>query len=175
MFYEMKTDRLLLRPLNISDLETVHGYASEEENTTYMFWLPNKSMEETAAFLTKVSHEWENESPKFYEFAIVFNGLQIGAISVYLNDTREIGELGWILNKKYWKKGIATEAAFAMKDFAFHVLKLQEIIAHCDYRNAASYHVMQKIGMTLKDDAGTRTYLKNNETVQELIYSSAAN
>lgn len=36
MFYEIKTDRLILRPLDISDLATVHTYASDEENTTYM-------------------------------------------------------------------------------------------------------------------------------------------
>lgn len=113
--------------------------------------------------------------PNYYEFAIVFEGLQIGAISVMLNDSRDIGELGWILNKRYWKKGIAIEAALAIKDFALNVLKLQKLVAHCDYRNTASSNLMRKLGMTLENDTGTRTYPKNNETVQELTYSLSIN
>jgi acetyltransferase, GNAT family len=171
MFYEIKTDRLILRPLDISDLATVHTYASDEENTTYMLWLPNDTIEETKQFLNSVTNEWKKAVPNYYDFAIVFEGLQIGAISVTLNDSRNIGELGWILNKRYWKKGIAIEAALAIKDFALNVLKLQKLVAHCDYRNIASSNLMQKLGMTLENDTGTRTYPKNNETVQELTYS----
>ena len=117
----------------------------------------------------------EKTVPNYYEFAIVFEGLQIGAISVTLNNSRNIGELGWILNKRYRKKGIAIEAALAIKDFALNVLNLQKLVAHCDYRNTASSNLMQKLGMTLENDTGTRTYPKNNETVQELTYSLSIN
>lgn len=171
MFYEIKTDRLLLRPLNIADLETVHIYASDEENTIYMCWLPNHTVEETAQFLIRVTKEWEKDNPSFYEFAIVLDGLQIGAVSIYLDDTRKIGELGWIINKQYWKKGIALEAALAIKDFAINTLKVKKLTATCDYRNVGSYNLMNKIGLKLEKDNGVRTYAKNNETVKELNYS----
>lgn len=84
MFHEIKTDRLILRPLDISDLATVHTYASDEENTTYMLWLPNDTIEETKQFLNSVTNEWKKAVPNYYDFAIVFEGLQIGAISVTL-------------------------------------------------------------------------------------------
>ncbi len=175
MLYEIKTDRLILRPLDISDLATVHTYASDEENTKYMFWLPNDTIEETKQFLSDVRNEWKKAVPNYYEFAIVFEGLQIGAISVMLNDSRNIGELGWVLNKRYWKRGIAIEAALAIKDFALNVLKLQKLVAHCDYRNTDSSNLMQKLGMILEADTGTRTYPKSSETVQELTYSLTIN
>lgn len=171
MFYEIKTDRLVLRPLNIADLETVHVYASDEENTTYMCWLPNNTVEETAQFLIRVTDEWKKDNPSFYEFAIVLDGLQIGAISIYLDDTRKIGELGWIVNKRFWKKGIASEAAIAIRDFAINTLKVSKIIANCDWRNIGSYRLMSKIGLTLENDNGVRTYSKNNETAKGLTYS----
>ncbi len=172
MFYEIKTDRLTLRPLGINDLETVHVYASDEETTKYMFWL-NRRTEETERFLIGVTKEWEKETPSFYEFAIVFDGLQIGAISVYLREAGKTGELGWILNKKYWKKGIASEAAYAIKDFAVNILKVEKLVAYCDYRHIASYSLMRKIGLTLEKDDGIRTYAKTGETVKELMYSLA--
>ncbi len=36
MYIELKTERLILRPLNIKDLNTVHVYASDIENTRFM-------------------------------------------------------------------------------------------------------------------------------------------
>lgn len=171
MYYEIKTERLLLRPLNIADLETVHEYASDVENTRFMLYLPNRTKQETEEFLTRVTKEWEKEEPSFYEFAVVLNGLQIGAVSVSLDDKKEAGMLGWILNKKYHKAGYALEAALAIKDFALNVLHLKKIIADCDYRNEPSYRLMEKIGLKLESDNGVRTYIKRNETARELTYS----
>lgn len=54
----------------------------------------------------------EKEKTTFLEFAIIYNDVHIGAVSVYLeNDT---GELGWIINKNYWGNGFACEAAKAL-------------------------------------------------------------
>ena len=87
MYYEIKTDRLILRPLNINDLDSVHIYASDKDNTTFMLKLPNDAKEETAQFLTKVTNEWGKENPSFYEFAITLNEEQVGAISIALKLT----------------------------------------------------------------------------------------
>lgn len=171
MMYQIKTPRLLLRPLCSADLQTVHAYASDPENTAYMVWLPNNTLEETAQFLARISAEWAKDDPAFYEFAIVLDGLQIGAISVYLDETRKTGELGWILHKHYFKRGIATEAALAVKDFAINTLHVAKLTANCDFRNVASYRLMAAIGLKLEKDDGMRTYAKKHETARELTYS----
>lgn len=171
MYYEIQTNRLLLRPLNISDLNTVHEYASDYENSHFMLRLPNQTIEETADFLTRVTAEWEKSEPAFYEFAVVLNGLQIGHVSVYPDEDREVGELGWILNKRFQNNGYALESARAIKDFALNVLHLKKLIAQCDYRNAPSYRLMEKLGLKLESDDGIRIYIKRNETARELTYS----
>ena len=89
---KIKTERLLLRPLNLSDLESVHEYASDKENTEYMYYLP-RNIEETTEFLSSVTKEWEKDIPSFYEFAIELDGMLIGSISVYLNENRDSGVL----------------------------------------------------------------------------------
>ncbi len=171
MYHEIKTERLLLRPLGLGDLNTAHGYAGDEENTRYMMRLPNATIAETAEFLTRVSEEWARALPMFYEFAIVTEGVHIGAISVYLDDKRETGELGWILDKKYQGRGFATEAALAVKDFARDVLRVKKLTAQCDGENAPSYRLMRRIGLKLESADGTRFYAKRNETARELTYS----
>lgn len=170
MYIELKTNRLTLRPLNIRDLDTVHTYASDIETTKYMIPLPNETIEETSQFLTHVTNEWEKDEPSFYEFAMMLGGVQIGHVSVYLNEQRTEGELGWILNKNYWKKGYATEAAMAVKNFTINELRVYVLVAHCDYRNSSSYNVMKKIGLKLIDDKGIRQYPKTSETARELKY-----
>lgn len=172
MYFELKTERLILRPLNIMDLNTVHVYASDIENTRFMIHLPNDTIEETSQFLTHVTNEWQKDEPNFYEFAITLEGTQIGAVSVYFNDHRTEGELGWILNKKYWGKGYATEAAMAVKDFVVNELKVSNLIAHCDFRNSASCNVMKKIGLALVKDNGERQYPKTSEIAGELMFSA---
>lgn len=171
MYYEIKTERLLLRPLSINDLNTVHEYASDIDNFRFMLRLPNETIEETAEFLTDVTKEWAKSPPEFYEFAIVLNGVQIVAVSIYLDDNKEEGELGWVLNKKYQKMGYAYEAARAVKDFALNNLRLKKLIAKCDYRNVSSYRLMERIGLKLESDNDTRFYPKRNEVQKELTYS----
>ncbi len=164
------TKHLRLRPLNITDLETTHAYAGNLENALYMVYLPNETIEETAEFLNTVTEEWKKEKPGYYEFAIEFEKKHIGAISLYILNENE-GELGWILHKDYWGKGFTTEAAVAVKTFAFKALGITSLVAHCDSRNSASEKVMQKLGMTLESDNGLRCNKNSDIPVRELRYS----
>lgn len=58
----IKTERLTLKPLGMKYLETVHEYASDLENTKYMLFLPNESIEETKEFLQMADKEWAGAS-----------------------------------------------------------------------------------------------------------------
>lgn len=166
----IRTDRLLLRPLCLNDLKTVHEYACDSENTKYMLFLPNTTERETEDFLYSVEREWQQEHPSSFEFAIVLDGVQIGAVSISLDEITNQGEIGWILNKKYWNHGYVSEAATAVLNFAKTQLHLHKVIAQCDWRNIASAKVMEKIGMRLIDENGNRTYVKREESARELTY-----
>lgn len=151
---EITTKRLTLKPLGSEYLETVNAYATDYENTKYMIHLPNENREETAAFLAGVDAEWAKESPASYEFAMLYQGKQIGAVGIYFEDS--IGELGWIINKKYWRKGFAYEAANALVAYCTEHMGTTHFIAYCDTENTASYKVMEKLGMTRTGEWGGR-------------------
>lgn len=144
---ELKTERLCLKPLGTQYLKSVHEYASDIENTKYMVHLPNATIQETADFLRSTENEWKRPKPEFYEFAVIYEEKQIGAVSLYMKDDFRLGELGWILNKKYWNMGIAFEAAVRLIEFAKDELTLTHFIAHCDSENTGSYRLMEKLGM----------------------------
>ena len=164
---ELKTKRLVLRPLGTEDLQTVHAYASDLENTKWMQNLPNETIEETLAFLKSAEAEWQREHPSFYEFAVLWDGRHIGTVSLYLeeaantpgqagvsgraaeaaNTPGQAGELGWVFHKDYWGRGFAGEAAAALVEYAVRQWKICHFVAHCDAENIGSYRVMEKLGM----------------------------
>lgn len=171
MALTIRTERLTLKPLGLDFLLTTHEYSSDIENTKFMVFLPNDSLEETANFLLDCEREWQKEQPSFYEFAIILGGTHIGAVSLYLNDERTEAEFGWIIGKAHWGKGYTLEAARAALDFAVSTLGIKEFIAHCDSENNASERVMQKLGMTLSERNGGRKNRSSDEERIELKYA----
>jgi RimJ/RimL family protein N-acetyltransferase len=57
-------------------------------------------------------------------------------------------EIGWRLTQSAQGKGLATEGARTIVDFAFNQLGLHEVVAITALPNRASRHVMEKLGMT---------------------------
>jgi RimJ/RimL family protein N-acetyltransferase len=67
-------------------------------------------------------------------------------------------ELGWLLGRRHWGKGYATEAATAVRDWAFANLGVPRLVAVADPGNARSLAVMERIGMTRVGPADYKGY-----------------
>lgn len=165
---EINTKRLLLTPLGSKYLDTVNEYSMDNENTKYMWYLPNYTVSATKNFLKIVDLEWQKEKPEFFEFAIIYNDEHIGAVSITLQN--EIGELGWIINKKYWRNGFAYEAAYAIVEYFKTNMGITHFIATCDTENIGSYKVMEKLGMIRTDEYGGRQNKLSPTTTFEYQY-----
>lgn len=105
----LQTERLRLIPQTMANLYSTHVYASDPENTRYMINLPNETIEDTMAFLQRAEREWFQPIPHFYEFAIMLGDTHIGAMSTTRKEEDGVFELGWILDRRYWGQGYATE------------------------------------------------------------------
>lgn len=82
-----------------------------------------------------------------------FCGLQ----PLSLDNRREV-EIGWWLAKKYWRRGLATEAARLAMKHGFKTAGLKRIVAIAMPQNAASRHVMRKIGMRYERESVRRGF-----------------
>ena len=69
----------------------------------------------------------------------------------YLADKNET-DLGYRLQKIYWGRGFATEAASHTLAYGFHSLQLKKITGKAHAQNAASINILKKVGMTFKAD-----------------------
>ncbi|MDP7628794.1 MAG: GNAT family N-acetyltransferase, partial [SAR202 cluster bacterium] len=81
-------------------------------------------------------------------------------------------EIGWLVAKEHWGKGIATEAAKAVLDFGFSAWKFDRVIASARSENTQSVKVMIKIGMSLLENSPNpkgrlvpHTVIENNQLV----------
>jgi len=149
----IKKDRFTLRDFKEEDFEDVHSYSEDIDNLKYTLWGPN-SKEDTIRFINHAI-KTSKESPRIiYEFAIEINenmkSKVIGGCGLYLYDDMKIGEVGWTLNKKYWRVGYGTEVAKALIELGFKEINLNLIFATCDSDNIGSYKVMEKCNMKRK-------------------------
>ena len=122
-------------------------------------------------FLTGAAKEWACEDQTNFEFAIILGEVMVGGVSITLEeDDRTAGELGWIVNKKYWQQGIASEAAAALVEYFKENYGVKHFIAHCDADNPGSYKTMEKIGMVRTAEYGGRKNKASDEERREYQY-----
>lgn len=144
----LETPRLRLRPFELGDAADVVRLAGEREIAATTRQIPHPyelpMAQQWLASLPEASQRGE-----LLNFAITLktSGELAGSIGLILNQADHHGELGYWIGKPYWDVGYATEAARAVVDHAFLVLKLHRLFAHHFSRNAASGRVMQKLGM----------------------------
>ena len=162
------TERLVIRPIDVSDADEIHKYAGDKE-IDMMLFLPNDTIEQTREFTENAVREWSKEKPLIREYVMLHNGSIIGGIGLETIDESTF-EIGWVVSRDYRNKGFTTEAGNALIGYAFEQLSAKKVIAHCDIRNIASEKVMKKLGMTLINDSGTRFYERTGVTSGELTY-----
>jgi ribosomal-protein-alanine N-acetyltransferase len=141
----LETDRLILRPFELDDAESMfNNWANDEEVTKYLTWNTHKSIEETKQVLAFWVNQYEKEER--INFAIVYkeNNELIGGIDVvgYLEG---VPVIGYNLSRKYWNKGIMSEACKKVIELLFS-LNHEKIIIEAMVENIGSNRVIQKCG-----------------------------
>jgi RimJ/RimL family protein N-acetyltransferase len=144
----LHTERLTLRPIVSGDTAAYYRIYQTEGVLQYF---PNPApppLEKVERFVAHQQIHWEKYGYGNWgilspgeEQVIGWAGLQ------FLPETNET-EVGYLLDKAYWGKGYATEAAQASLDYGFSYFDFPEIIALVHPDNLASLKVAAKCGMT---------------------------
>jgi len=151
----LETPRLLLRHLLPEDLDDLFEFYSDPDVVKYIPDAPRSYAE------SKEELEWfMNGHPKFPElglWATVYKqtGQFIGRCGLLpwtIEGQHEV-EVAFALSKAYWGRGLATEVAQAIVQYAFDQLSLSRLICLIDHDNHGSINVAAKIGMTFEKEA----------------------
>lgn len=144
----LETERLLLRPIRVSDAEDMFAYARDPEVTRYLLWHPHPNIEHTRSYLEYLAGRYR--LGMHYEWGVILKeeSRMIGTCGfVSIDCTHRKAEIGYVLNPQYRGLGLMPEAVQRVLAFGFDMLSLHRIEARYMVGNNASRHVMEKVGM----------------------------
>jgi [ribosomal protein S5]-alanine N-acetyltransferase len=154
----LQTPRLLLRSFAADDLEKMATLMADKD--FMRFSLGVFSREQTAGFLDKMRARDRHGLPS--QFGVTFreDDRLIGYCDFFQQvvDEKEELEIGYRIDPAYWGRGIATEAARAVRDHAFDDLRLPRVISLIHPDNIASRRVAEKNGMTPEKETTFRGF-----------------
>ncbi|MEK3951941.1 GNAT family N-acetyltransferase [Psychrobacillus sp. FSL K6-1464] len=147
----LETERLILRKVTEEDIEDMYLYGSDEEVSKYVTWNTHETIADTKGFVEFVLNKYENKQVSPWGIEYKENGKFIGTIDfVWWQPNHKIAEIGYVISRDYWGKGLTTEVAKELVKFGFEEMDLVRVQARCDVENIASARVMEKAGMTLE-------------------------
>jgi diamine N-acetyltransferase len=103
---------------------------------------------------------------------IEYNGLYVGNIGLHIGADvyRKSAELGYLLDEKYWNRGIMTRAVHQMCDYGFRELDIVRIYAGVFEYNLSSQRLLEKCGFQ-KEAVFRKAVFKMGEIWDEIRYS----
>ena len=143
--FEIRTERLLLRPHRLEDADDVFEFASDPDVGRF-FRVPKPYLREHAVEFVarRILASWD-EHPLW---ALVLEGKVMGGIGLRIDAEHAAAALGYAIAKQHWGRGLTVEAGRAVIDWGFRTRGLAKVYAYADARNGQSLRVMEKLGMT---------------------------
>ena len=153
MKFHIETERLILRELQIGDLQAWFEMDSDPAVHKYLGNQPLKNMAHIENAFQSIQQQYaqngigrwaviEKSSGNF----VGWSGLKF--IREQENNHINFYDVGYRFMPTYWGKGYATESAKAALDYGFKTMNLYEIIGTANEENKASRRALEKCGLT---------------------------
>lgn len=177
----LETERLLLRPLSLDDLDHFAAFYADPEVTRYLGAGRTLNRDESEQSLRRMLRSYEVDG--FGQLAVERreDGELIGRSGFLVWDAETLTptteaeatgptelEIGYALGREFWGQGYATEAATAVRNHALRSMRRSRLIAFIRPGNLASARVAEKLGMRHERDVElmelpARLYALGNE------------
>ena len=180
----IETERLLLRPFRMDDLDLIKTLYCDAELLRYT---PFDTMSPAQAemHLVRIVSDWKQDPLQSLEFAMIRKAYavegsleeKIGRSHILINPETDTGMIGWFLRREYQGQHYARESGEALIHYCFTELGLHRVNAVCNPENLASRIALEHCG--LRQEAWFRQkcrYTKNGISfwMDELEYAALA-
>jgi len=143
----LKTRDLHLRPLNPGDAESMFAMLSDPQSMKYWCDEPVTEIAEAVRALNKDLESDAQGDSLCWAICLDGEDKMIGKCILFqFNEKNHRAEIGYILNREYWRRGFMQQALETVIDFAFSTLNLHRIEADVDTENAGSLGILEKLG-----------------------------
>lgn len=147
----LTTNRLILRPIVLSDAEAIFDYAKNPNVSRYTLWEPHQSAQDSLNYIKDYIFDYYSKGvPEPFGIAFKENPQKIiGTVGCFWSSKQaKAMELAYAVGEEHWGKGFVAEASQAVMDYCFKEFSLKRIQARCKAENKPSVRVMGKVGMT---------------------------
>lgn len=145
-----ETERLILRPWNVDDAETLYKYASSPLVGPVAGWPPHTSVENSCDIIRTVL-----SAPETYAVVLKATAEPVGSVGIMFGNgvhsadmNEDDAEIGYWIGVPYWGQGLIPEAVKRLLCHSFDDLGVKRV--WCGYYdgNVKSRRVMEKCGFT---------------------------
>lgn len=165
----LETDRLCFREMEQSDFAALCEILQDE---TVMYAYEHAfTDEEVMDWLHRQRQRYQQYGFGLWAVILKENDQMIGQCGITMQDYqgKEVPEVGYLFQKAYWKKGYATEAAIACKQYAFEKLQIKEVYSIIRENNLPSQNVARRNGMKVCGNVTKHYY---NMDMPHLVFSA---
>lgn len=147
---EVETDRLLLRQWRDEDAEPLYEICSQPE---YLETMPAQDLEHTRAQVERFRQRWADDGYCQWAACERETGRLIGRVGLLCHrdwplSERPLPEVGWVLHRDWWGRGLATEGGRAGVDaWREHLPDEPRLYSFTTPDNQRSMAVMRRLGL----------------------------
>ena len=154
---EIRTNRLVLRPVAIEDAEYIIDTLNDFEVSKYLSAVPYPYAQSDAE--EWVAMQTGSDDPMNTNFTVfLHNDTYVGAVG--FAEGAEGPELGYYINRTHWRNGYVTEAANAALAWLFDTTDAKTVTSGAYAFNPASLAVQAKLGFV---ETGTEDRMSNSQ------------
>lgn len=164
----LRTRRLLLREMTEGDLPDLKEVLQDPEVMTA--YEHSFSDRDVAEWLARQRERYRRDGFGLWAVVLRSTGEMVGQAGITWQDCegQPVLEVGYLLKKRFWHQGYASEAAQACRDYAFRVLGAEKVSSIIKTDNLASIRVAQRNGMRREKEFTARYY---NGPVPHYLYT----
>lgn len=157
MIFHLETERLILRHIQLTDIDGMFEMDSDPEVHKYLGNMPFTSKSQTEENINSIIKQYEDFGigrwamihKQTKEF-MGWSGLKFNTAS--LNGYNNFYDVGYRIIKRFWGKGYATESSLTALEYGFNTLNLDTIYGITEKDNQASHQILLKIGLKYIED-----------------------
>lgn len=168
---QLKTKRLLLRPVQLKDKDAIFTYRSDNVTNQHQGWIP-KTPDEVKIFILKTQKEI-NQPETWYQLVIIDNDTHkvIGDLGLHFfgKENKQV-EIGCTLHRDFQQNGYATEALQKTLTYLFVSLNKHRIIASIDPANKKAEQLVTRLGFR-KEAHFRQSLWLHGKWVDDVIYA----
>ena len=167
----LETKHLRLDKIDSSYVKDIYEYASDPKVTRFVIWPRHKTPQDTSAFLYGwLEDVYERNVPNWAMIHKKDNKMMGTAGYSMVDLDNYFGEIGVVVNQKYWGQHLGGEAAKKIISFGFEKMHLHRIQARTFADNIPSRKSLEEVGFHL-EGIRRHAHFRENRFLDETLYA----